>query len=206
MAHFLHDAGYTIAGVSDSQGGIVSEEGIDPVRIEKYKAKTGSVAGEYCKGSVCDIDKMKMDGVRHVTNEELLTTPCDVLIPAALDNVITAGNAADVRARFILELANGPTTPQADAVLEGRKIPVIPDVLANAGGVTSSYFEWVQGRSGEQWTDEEADARLKRYMLNAFRAVRQESYRRKITFRQAAFLVGVERILDAMRLRGWVKG
>src|SRR5690606_22083491 len=93
IAHMLHNAGYTIVAVSDSQGGIYSEEGLDPVRIEKYKRKTGAVHGEYCDGSVCDTEKMKIDNVKPVTNEELLELPCDVLIPAALDNVITADNA-----------------------------------------------------------------------------------------------------------------
>ncbi|TSC58276.1 MAG: glutamate dehydrogenase (NAD(P)+) [Candidatus Peregrinibacteria bacterium Greene0416_19] len=204
MAHFLHDAGFTVVAVSDSQGGIYSPEGVDPVRIEKYKKRTGSVTGEYCEGSVCDIGKMKMDGVRHVSNEELLELPCDILIPAALDTVITNKNAAKIKARYILELANGPTTPEADAILRKRRVKVIPDVLANAGGVTVSYFEWVQGRSGEQWTAERVDRELRRVMLTAYKDVRREVHRGKVTFRQAAFIVGVRRIVEAMRVRGWV--
>lgn len=204
MAHLLHDAGFTIVAVSDSQGGIYSPEGIDPVRIEKYKKKTGSVAGEYCQGSVCDVEKMKMDGVEHVSNEELLELPCDLLIPAALDNVITGKNAKKIRAKYIVELANGPTTPEADAILDKRRVTVIPDVLANAGGVTVSYFEWTQGRSGEQWTGEKIDHDLKRIMLSAYRAVRREAYRGKLSYRQAAFVVGVKRITEAMRVRGWI--
>ncbi len=204
MAHFLHNAGYTVVAISDSHGGIYSPDGIDPVRIEKYKKKTGFVAGEYCKGSVCDIEKMKMDGVRHVSNEELLELPCDILVPAALDNVITEKNAGKIKAKVILELANGPTTPEADAILEKRKIRVVPDVLANAGGVTVSYFEWTQGRSGEQWTDEQVDRDLKRVILTAYKDVRREVHRRKIPYRKAAFLVGVKRIVEAMRVRGWV--
>jgi glutamate dehydrogenase/leucine dehydrogenase len=203
MAHFLHGAGYTIVAVSDSHGGIYSEEGIDPVRIEKYKRKTGSVTGEYCEGSVCDIEKMKMDNVRTVTNEELLELPCDILIPAALDNVITEQNAGRIKAKFILELANGPTTPEADVILEAAGVRVIPDVLANAGGVTVSYFEWTQGRSGEQWTDEYVDAELKRVILEGYKAVRREVHREGVSYRAAAFLVGVKRIVDAMRARGW---
>ncbi len=204
MAGFLHGAGYTIVGVSDSQGGIYSEQGLDPVRIEKYKQNTGQVAGEYCQGSVCDTEKMKMDGVRHVSNEELLETPCDILIPAALDNVIHEGNADKVQARYILELANGPTTPEADKILEKKGVKVIPDVLANAGGVTVSYFEWTQGRSGEQWTDEFVDSELKRIMLAASRSVRREVHQRKISYREAAFVVGVGRIVTTMRVRGWM--
>jgi len=204
MAHFLHNAGFTVVALGDSQGGIYSAEGIDPVRIEKYKRKTGSVTGEYCEGSVCDIQKMKMDGVTHVTNEELLELPCDILIPAALDNVITEKNADRIQAKFILELANGPTTPEADVILEKKGIQVIPDILSNAGGVTVSYFEWVQGRSGEQWTAERVDSELKRVMLDAYKAVRRTAYREKMSERHAAFAVAVKRILAAMRARGWV--
>jgi len=174
------------------------------VRIEKYKRKTGSVSGEYCEGSVCDIDRMKLDGVRHITNEELLTLPCDILIPAALDNVVTAENAADIQAKYIFELANGPTTPEADRILEGKGVKIVPDVLANAGGVTVSYFEWSQGRSGEQWTAEQVDDRLRRTMLDAYKAVRRAAQRHGMSYRHAAFAVGLQRIMDAMRARGWL--
>ncbi len=204
IAHYLQDAGYTIVAVSDSHGGIYNPDGLDPIRIEKYKSKTGSVTGEYCEGSVCDIEKMKMDNIKVVTNEELLELPCDILIPAALDNVITEKNAGKIKARIILEIANGPVTPEADEILQKKKIRVLPDVLANAGGVTVSYFEWVQGRSGEQWTEEQVDNELKRIMLDSFKAVRREVHRRKVTYRQAAFIVGVSRIIDSMRVRGWL--
>jgi len=204
VAQFLHEAGLTVVAVSDSHGGIYSPEGIDPVRIEKYKHKTGQVAGEYCRGSVCDTKKMHLDNVKPVTNEELLELPCDILIPAALDNVITAKNAGKIKAKIILELANGPVTPEADAILDKKGVIVIPDVLANAGGVTVSYFEWTQGRSGEQWTAADVDKRLKRIMLEAFQSVRREARRTEVSFRQAAFAVGVRRIADAMRARGWV--
>ena len=204
MAELLHGAGYTIVAVSDSHGGIYNAEGLDPVRIEKNKRKNGTVAGEYCTGSVCDLERMKMDGVKRITNEELLELPCDILIPAALDNVITASNAKKIRAKLILELANGPTTPEADIILKKKKVKVIPDVLANAGGVTVSYFEWVQWRSGEQWTAERVDSNLKRVMLAAFRDVRRTAYREKMTYREAAFAVGLRRIVDAMRVRGWI--
>lgn len=203
MAEFLHGAGYTIVGISDSQGGIYSEEGLDPVRIEKYKSRTGSVLGEYCEGSVCDIEKMKMDNVRKVSNEELLELPCDVLIPAALDNVVTEKNADKIQARYIIEIANGPVAPEADVILEKRGVVVVPDVLANAGGVTVSYFEWSQGRSGEQWTDEVVDDRLRHLMLKAFHAVRREVSREHLSYRQASFTIGLKRIVETMRVRGW---
>lgn len=204
MAHLLHSAGYTVVAVSDSQGGIYSEDGLDPVRIQKYKGKTGSVTGEYCEGSVCDTQRMKMDNVKHVSNEKLLELPCDILIPAALDNVITAKNASKIQAKYILELANGPTTPEADVILEKKKVKVIPDVLANAGGVTVSYFEWTQGRSGEQWTAEQVDSELKRVILDAYKAVRREARRQEMSYRHAAFAVGIKRMVDAMKVRGWL--
>ena len=145
-----------------------------------------------------------MDGVEHVTNKQLIELPCDVLIPAALDNVITEDNAERVQAKYILELANGPTTPKADHILESKGVKVIPDVLANAGGVTVSYFEWTQGRSGEQWTAEQVDERLKRIILEGYKSVRRTSRRKHMSYRHAAFAVGIQRMLDAMRIRGWV--
>lgn len=202
MAEFLHGSGYTIVGLSDSQGAIYCAEGLDPQRIEKYKKSTGSVLGEYCKGSVCDTEKMKMDNVQKVTNEELLELPCDILIPAALDNVINEGNAAKVKAKYILELANGPTTPEADEILKKNGVTLIPDILANAGGVTVSYFEWVQGRSGEQWTAARVDEDLRRIILEAFHDVHKEAHNENLTHRQAAFSIGLKRIVDAMRSRG----
>ena len=204
MAKLLHNAGYIVVAVSDSKGGIYSSEGIDPVRIAKYKGKTGSVSGEYCEGSVCDIGHMKMDNVQKITNEELLELDCDILIPAALDNVITEKNAKNIKASYIIELANGPTTPEADAILEKNGVRVIPDVLANAGGVTVSYFEWSQGRSGEQWTAKVVDERLKRIMLDAYKAVRREARRENMTYREAAFSVGIKRMMEAMTVRGWI--
>jgi len=204
MANFLHQAGYVVVAVSDSHGGIYSTEGLDPMRIAKYKQKSGSVAGEYCKGSVCDSERMKLDSIEQVTNEELLEIDCDILIPAALDNVITKENASKIKAEYILELANGPTTPEADEILQKNDKKVIPDVLANAGGVTVSYFEWSQGRSGEQWTAAMVDKRLKRVILDAYKAVRREARREEMNYREAAFSVGIKRMMDAMTVRGWL--
>lgn len=191
MAHFLHDAGYKIVGVSDSKGGIYVEAGLDPSAVDATKAS---------KGSVVDHDAA---GVRQVSNEELLELPCDILIPAALDNVLNEGNAERIQATYVIEVANGPTTPEADAILEKKGVIVVPDVLANAGGVTVSYFEWSQGRSGEQWTDEQVDNELNRIMLPAFQAVHKEVSATG-SYRLAAFVVGLRRISDAMRVRGWM--
>jgi glutamate dehydrogenase (NADP+) len=203
MAQFLHDRGYTIVAISDSKGGIYSEEGIDPVRIKKYKQKTGHVRGYYCEGSVCDLERLKIDNAKLIANEEIITCNCDILIPAALDNVITEENAKDIKAEIVLELANGPTTPEADAILEERSVRVIPDVLANAGGVTVSYFEWTQGRSGEKWTEGHVDDELKRIILDAYRDVRREARREGVSYRQAAYLIGVKRMVQTMHARGW---
>jgi glutamate dehydrogenase/leucine dehydrogenase len=203
MAQFMHERGYTIVAISDSQGGIYSDEGLDPVRLKKYKQTTGHVRGQYCEGSVCDLERLKIDNARLISNEELLTCDCDILIPAALDNVITEENAADIKAEIVLELANGPTTPEADVILEKNNVRVVPDVLANAGGVTVSYFEWTQGRSGEQWTAGRVDDELKRVILDAYRDVRREARREQISYRQAAYLIGIKRMIRTMRARGW---
>lgn len=205
IATFLHDAGAMIVAVSDSHGGIYSKVGLDPIRISKYKRTTGSVQGQYCEGSVCDLKRLKLDETEAITNEELLTCDCDILIPAALDNVITSKNAPKVKAKIILELANGPVSPEADKILSKRGTIVVPDVLANAGGVTVSYFEWVQGRSGDQWTAEKVDQELRRIMLAAFNDVRSESKRKDLTLREAAFDVAIGRIVEAMRVRGWTR-
>ena len=206
MAKFLHERGYIIVAVSDSHGGIYSPDGLDPLRIIKYKKKTGRVHGEYCQGSVCDIDRLRIDNARIITNEELLTCDCDILIPAALDNVITEKNAAKIKAKFIVELANGPTSPEADAMLHKRGVRILPDVLANAGGVTVSYFEWTQGRSGEQWTAARVDNDLKRVMLDAYKEVRREARREGMSYRHAAFSVGIKRMIATMQVRGWIDG
>ena len=205
MAQFLHDRGYTIVAISDSKGGIYSKDGIDPMRIKKYKEKTGHVRGYYCEGSVCDLERLKIDNAKLISNAEIITCDCDVLIPAALDNVITRENAKDIKAEIILELANGPTTPEADVILEEKSIRVIPDVLANAGGVTVSYFEWTQGRSGEKWTEGHVDEELKRIILDAYRDVRREARREGVNYRMAAYLIGVKRMVQTMKARGWVK-
>lgn len=204
MAKFLHERGFVVVAVSDSHGGIYSPDGLDPIRIIKYKKKTGRVHGEYCQGSVCDLDRLRIDNAKLITNEELLTCDCDILIPAALDNVLTEKNAQHVQAKFIVELANGPMSPEADAILHKRGVRILPDVLANAGGVTVSYFEWTQGRSGEQWTAERVDRELKRIMLEAYKEVRREARREGMSYRHAAFAVGVKRMMETMRARGWI--
>lgn len=199
FARFAYKAGYQIIGLSDSQGGIHSLEGtsMDPENVMESKLKRGRIHGCYCIGSVCDCTHFKQ-----VTNEEILTTPCDILVPAALENQITKKNAGVIKARVVLELANGPTTPDADTILKRRKITVVPDVLANAGGVTVSYFEWVQNLQQFYWTADEVDARLKPIMIHAFHEVWEMAIKKKTTLRMGAYCLAIDRIARAMELRG----
>jgi glutamate dehydrogenase (NAD(P)+) len=156
-AELFHEAGGQIIGVSDSRGGIHRPKGIDPKAAHEHKAKTGSVVG--------------FPGSTAVTNEQLLALPCDILIPAALENAIRGDNAGAVHARFVVEAANGPTTPRADRILAERGVPVLPDILANAGGVTVSYFEWVQNIENEQWDLDTVNRKLHDKMVRATDAV-----------------------------------
>ncbi len=156
-ARLLEEAGATIVAVSDSQGGVYDPDGINPAAARAHKQETGSV--------------VDLDGTDPISNENLLTLPCDVLVPAALENQIRADNASDIRARLVVEAANGPTTSAADRILFERGIPVLPDILANAGGVTVSYFEWVQNIENEQWELERVRRKLRRKMERATEAV-----------------------------------
>jgi glutamate dehydrogenase/leucine dehydrogenase len=182
MAKLLHAAGHTIVAVSDSKGGIIGDV-LDPLTLEKTKEVTGSLSAP---------------GARTISNAELLEVDCDVLVPAALDNQLTADNAPRVKAKLIVELANGPTTPEADAIFAERGITVIPDVLANAGGVTVSYFEWLQNREERAWTAEEVQQKLKPIMTAATEAVWKKSQELSAPMRDAAFVLGVERIAKAI--------
>lgn len=192
MARILHGKGYRIVALSDSMGGIYAATGLNPAAVIKAKKEKGTVQA-FVAGKL---------EVKKITNEELLASECDVLVPAALDGVITAGNAAAVRAKIIVELANGPTTPEADAILAKRGVTVVPDVLANAGGVTVSYFEWVQNISGWYWTAEEVRTRLEPIMVKSFADVWRTARNKKITLREAAYVLAVGRIAEAMKERG----
>jgi glutamate dehydrogenase (NADP+) len=189
IARLLADRGYRIVAVSDSQGGIHDPDGLDIDEVIEAKRDGQSVNEIYCRGSVsdcCDVDR--------ISNEELLALDVDLLIPAALDDVITEDNAGDVRASVIVELANGPTTAEADRILEDRGIVVIPDILANAGGVTVSYYEWVQNRSGDYWTREDIEQRLTRRMATQFEAVMEIAEDREVSIRTAAYVLALERL------------
>ncbi|MFA7653816.1 MAG: Glu/Leu/Phe/Val dehydrogenase [Candidatus Magasanikbacteria bacterium] len=202
MAHLLHNLGYKIVAVSDSKGGVYNEEGIDPNKAEELK-KNGGALGCYCLGSVCDIKDVKSDGpCRKVTNEELLELSVDVLVPAALENQITAENASRIKAKVVAELANGPTTPEADEILFKNGVLLIPDILTNAGGVTVSYFEQVQNAMNYYWTQEEVLAKLKPIMVDAFNEIWSMKEKHQVDMRTGAFVVAVARVAQAMRDRG----
>ncbi|MEJ2250504.1 MAG: Glu/Leu/Phe/Val dehydrogenase [Candidatus Lokiarchaeota archaeon] len=188
-ARLLNDEyGCKVIAVSDSRGGIYNENGLDPHKAFDHKVKTSSVVG--------------LDGTKEITNEELLELDCDVLIPAALENVITEKNAQNVSAKIVAELANGPTTPNADKILFNNGIHVIPDFLCNAGGVTVSYFEMVQGYYRYFWTEKEVFDALDRVMTNAYKSTKESADSHNIDHRTGAYLVSIERVIEAMKLRG----
>ncbi|MFN7161054.1 MAG: Glu/Leu/Phe/Val family dehydrogenase [Candidatus Gracilibacteria bacterium] len=191
-AKILHDRGFKIVAVSDSKGAIYSETGVDPYEVEKVKEATGSVTAYSNSDS------------KQISNKELFTLEVDILVPAALEKQITEENADQIKAPIVLELANGPTTPEADVILDKKGIIVIPDVLANAGGVTVSYFEWVQNRGGYYWEKEEVFEKLEKIMKTAFKDVHEMSEGKKVSLRKGAFLLGIERIVEAMKMRGRV--
>lgn len=201
-AFILQQLGYTIVAISDSKGGMYSKNGLDPHQAFRIKEEKGSVNHMYCEGSICDMKELEKHGVEIITNEQLLECECDVLIPAALDNQIREDNADKIKAKIVLELANGPTTPEADKILESKNIIVVPDVLANAGGVTVSYFEWVQNRMQYYWSEEEVLEKLKPIMVNAFEKAWTMSQAKNISLRDACFVKAVERITEAMKFRG----
>ncbi len=193
MVKFLDANGFKVVAVSDSRGGIYVPDGVNPALTLECKKKNGYLAGCYCSGSVCDLKKGKP-----ITNEALLELPVDIIVPAALENVITADNAKRIKAKVILEMANGPTTPEADTILYRRGIPVIPDILSNSGGVTVSAFEWEQNLKGEHWTKNDVNRKLKKKMEAAADAIWETSKKHKTDLRTAAFVVALERILKAM--------
>ncbi len=203
-AKLMRDAGFKIVALTDSQGGLYSEKGLDPVLVWKVKQAKKTVTAMYCDGKVCDTEKLMRDKVRVINNEEIFSCGADILVPAALDRVITEKNAGSIKAGIILEMANGPTTPEADKILGKKKKIVVPDVLANAGGVTTSYFEWVQNKSNYYWTEKEVLSRLKEIMVGAFERVWALSREKKISLRDAAFMLAVKDIAYALELRGRV--
>lgn len=182
--------GSTIVAVSDSKGGIYNPKGLDPEAVFKHKQKTGSV--------------VNFPGTKFVSNEELLELDVEVLYPSGLELVITERNAGNIKAQIVGELANGPTTPEADDILYKKGAFVIPDFLCNAGGVTVSYFEWVQNLYNHYWDLEEVHEKLTKKMLKAFHDVLETSQREKVDMRMAAYILAMSRVVEAMKLRGWI--
>lgn len=197
IAQLLHNDGYKIVAISDSQGGIYSENGFDVASIIKAKMDTRRVQAVYCEGSVCEAV-----AAQNITNEDLLELPVDILIPAALENQIHVGNAHKIRAPFIVELANGPINSEADAILDGKKTFIIPDILANAGGVIVSYFEWVQNNTGFYWPLEEVHNKLQHLITQAFLAVYALHTAKQISMRTAANVHALNRIQAAVKACG----
>lgn len=187
-AYLLHDLGCKIVAVSDVFGGIYNPKGFDPRAVLEHVKKTRSVVG--------------FPGTEPVTNEELLELQCDVLVPAALENQITSKNATKIKAKILAEGANGPTNPEADRILYDRGIFLVPDVLTNAGGVTVSYFEWVQDLQWFFWGEREINDRLKRIMDESFEAVWKIAQERKVDMRTAAYFLAISRVAEAERVRG----
>src|SRR6266702_1249914 len=174
--------------ISDSRGGVTNPRGIDPIKALRYKERSGTVVG--------------MPGASRISNDDLVTMKCDILVPAALENVITLQNAEAVKARIVAEAANGPTTPHADEILARRGITVLPDILANAGGVTVSYFEWVQNQEGLMWDVDEVNARLQKIMVRAFHEMVDTMRKHHVPPRAGAMILAVSRVSEATLIRG----
>ncbi len=199
FAYHADRLGYKVVAVSDSKGGIYVESGLNPAKTLECKKQSGSISQCACDQDSCDLSLGKT-----LTNEEVLELDVDILVPAALENVITAENADKVKAKAIIEMANGPITPEADEILNKKKILVIPDVLANAGGVTTSYFEWVQNLQGYYWSHEEVINKLQPLMEKAFDQMWQQKAISQVNGRMATYMGAVKSVVDAMLLRGRV--
>jgi glutamate dehydrogenase (NAD(P)+) len=177
-----------VVAISDSRGGVFNSRGIDPLKAMRYKERSGTVVG--------------MPGTSRISNDDLLTMKCDILIPAALENSITLNNVDSIKARIVAEAANGPTTPHADEVLARKGIMLLPDILANAGGVTVSYFEWVQDLQGFFWSEAEVNAKLESVMRRAFHEVHDTMRKHRTHMRTGAYVLAVGRVADATLVRG----
>lgn len=189
LSKFLHDAGAKVIGISDAYGALYDADGLDIDYLLDRRDSFGTVTTLF-------------DNT--LTNAELLEMECDILVPAAIENQITEKNAHNIKANIVVEAANGPTTSEATKILTDRGILLVPDVLASAGGVTVSYFEWVQNNMGYYWTEEEVRERMTEKMVNAFENVYNVSATRNIDMRLAAYMIGVRRTAEASRFRGWV--
>ncbi|MBL7206496.1 MAG: Glu/Leu/Phe/Val dehydrogenase [Candidatus Aenigmarchaeota archaeon] len=191
-AFYLHEKGFKVVALSDSKGGIYNPDGFEPQKIFKCKLEKGALNQCHIEGSVTDAEGKK------ITNEELLELDVDILIPAALENQITEENANNIKADIILELANGPTTPKADTILNKKRKIIVPDILANAGGVVGSYFEWLQNMKNDKWDEKKFSEELNKNLVLAFEDIWKKSKELDIELRTAAYVVAVERVAKAM--------
>ncbi|MBO7742576.1 Glu/Leu/Phe/Val dehydrogenase [Paenibacillus sp. MWE-103] len=189
LAKFLHDAGAAIVGISDAVGALYDPNGLDVDSLLDRRDSFGTITNLF---------------PNRITNQELLVQDCDILIPAAIENQITEENAHLIKAKLLVEAANGPTTPGATDILTQRGVMIVPDVLASAGGVVVSYFEWVQNNQGYYWTEDEVNDRLTKILVDAFRSVHDASVAKKADMRLSAYMVGLKRMAEAVRWRGWV--
>lgn len=188
LARMLAEKGCKVIAVSDVMGGVYNAEGLDIGSLQQHTARTGSV--------------VKFESGETITNAELLAMDCDILVPAALENTVHEDNAGQVKARLIIEGANGPITPEADDILNGNGVQIVPDILANSGGVVVSYFEWVQGLQSFFWTESQVNQQLELVMGNAFTEVSRLSAEHRVTMREAAYILALKRLDSALRLRG----
>ncbi|WP_214849481.1 Glu/Leu/Phe/Val dehydrogenase [Exiguobacterium sp. s193] len=189
LSKFMHDLGAKVIAISDAYGALHDPNGLDiPYLLDRRDSF----------GTVTTLFK------NTISNKELLELECDILVPAAIENQITEDNAHDIKARIVVEAANGPTTNEATKILAEREILIVPDVLASSGGVTVSYFEWVQNNQGYYWTEEEVHEKLEKVLVNSFNQVYQTAHTRNVDMRLAAYMVGVRKMAEASRFRGWV--
>lgn len=189
LSKFMHDAGAKVIGISDAYGALYDPDGLDIDYLLDRRDSFGTVTKLF---------------TNTITNKELLELECDILVPAAVENQITVDNAHNIKASIVVEAANGPTTLEATKILTERGILLVPDVLASAGGVTVSYFEWVQNNQGYYWSEEEVEEKLEKVMVKAFENVYQTSQTRRVDMRLAAYMVGIRKMAEASRFRGWV--
>ena len=190
FARIASEQGCVIIAVSDVNGGVFNSNGLDVQALSKHVAESGFVAG--------------YPGAEDLTNEEVLELECDILVPAAIDRVIDAGNAGKVNARLVVEAANHPLTPEADEILANRGILVLPDILVNAGGVVVSYFEWTQNLYQHHWSEERVNTELGQIMSAAYGSVREQANRLQVSMREAALMVGIKRVARVVEMRGFV--
>lgn len=189
LAHFMHQAGAVVVGISDAYGALYDPSGLDIEGLLEMRDSFGTVTTRF---------------KNTISNSELLELPCDILVPAAIENQLTAANAGRVQAKIVVEAANGPTTMEATKILAERGVLLVPDVLANAGGVTVSYFEWVQNNQGYYWSEEEVESKLRDVMVRSFETVYAMATSRQVDMRLGAYMVGIARMAEALHYRGWL--